>query len=225
MSSPTASVLGEIGLPEPLRALAAKTWDVVIVGAGHNGLACAAYLARAGQRVLVIESRDAGGRRLHHRRTFSWGTHVAVRVSCRPAASPGGEELDLARRGFRWTPAVNGLFVPFLDGCSIQLWDEDARCDDEVRKLAPGDVDGFNAMGDVVRRLRDALRPGPAVRGMHAGRHGMRGSAMRRRGTKLKSGWATIRKRARCCLTGRWRSLWSAIYATSVCRWLISARA
>ena len=37
------------------------------------------------------------------------------------------EELELPRRGFQWTPAVNGLFVPFLDGSSIQLWDDDAR--------------------------------------------------------------------------------------------------
>ena len=57
MSSPTASVLGEIGLSVPIRDLAARSWDVIIVGAGHNGLACAAYLARAGQRVLVIETR------------------------------------------------------------------------------------------------------------------------------------------------------------------------
>jgi phytoene dehydrogenase-like protein len=162
MASPTASVLGEIGLPEPLRGLAAKTWDVVIVGAGHNGLACAAYLAQAGQRVLVIESRTRVGGACTIEEPFP-----GVRMS--PCAYLAGllhplvvKELDLPRRGFRWTPAVNGLFVPFLDGSSIQLWDEDARCVDEVRKLAPGDVVGFNAMGDVVRRLRDALRPAPS---------------------------------------------------------------
>ena len=53
--------MGEIGLPVPIRELAAKTWDVIVVGAGHNGLACAAYLAKAGQRVLVIESRARVG--------------------------------------------------------------------------------------------------------------------------------------------------------------------
>jgi phytoene dehydrogenase-like protein len=69
------------------------------------------------------------------------------------------EELDLPRRGFEWTPAVNGLFVPFLDGSSVQLWDDDARCEAEVQRLAPDDVNGFKAMCDVIRRLRDALRP------------------------------------------------------------------
>jgi phytoene dehydrogenase-like protein len=162
MRSPTADVLGEVGLPVPVRELAAKTWDVIVVGAGHNGLACAAYLARAGQQVLVIESRVRVGGACTIEEPFP-----DVRMS--PCAYLAGllhplviEELELPRRGFRWTPAVNGLFVPFLDGTSLQLWDDDQRCVEEVRALAPGDVDGFKAMSDVIRRLRDALRPRPA---------------------------------------------------------------
>jgi phytoene dehydrogenase-like protein len=165
MTSPTAAVSGEIGLPVPLRELAAKTWDVIVVGAGHNGLACAAYLARAGRQVLVIESRARVGGACTIEEPFP-----GVRMS--PCAYLAGllhplviEELELPRRGFKWTPAVNGLFVPFLDGTSVQLWDDDERCVEEVRALAPGDVDGFNAMSDVIRRLRDALRPGPADSG------------------------------------------------------------
>ncbi len=157
--SSTAAVLGEIGLPVPLRELAAQVWDVVVVGAGHNGLACAAYLARAGKKVLVIESRQRVGGACTIEEPFP-----GVRMS--PCAYLAGllhplvvEELELPRRGFDWTPAVNGLFVPFLDGSSIQLWDDDERCTEEVRRLSSGDVDGFNAMCDVVRRTRDALRP------------------------------------------------------------------
>jgi phytoene dehydrogenase-like protein len=162
MSSPTAAVLGEIGLPVPIRELAARTWDVVVVGAGHNGLACAAYLARAGQRVLVIESRQRVGGACTIEEPFP-----GVRMS--PCAYLAGllhplviEELELPRRGYQWTPAVNGLFVPFLDGASIQLWDDDERCAAEVKALAPGDVAGWHAMNDVIRRLRDALRPAGA---------------------------------------------------------------
>jgi len=162
MRSPTADVLGEVGLPVPVRELAAKTWDVIVVGAGHNGLACAAYLARAGQQVLVIESRVRVGGACTIEEPFP-----DVRMS--PCAYLAGllhplviEELELPRRGFSWTPAANGLFVPFLDGTSLQLWDDDQRCVEEVRALAPGDVDGFKAMSDVIRRLRDALRPRPA---------------------------------------------------------------
>lgn len=159
VSSSTAAVLGKIGLPAPIGELASRRWDVIIVGAGHNGLACAAYLARAGKRVLVLESRLRVGGACTIEETFP-----GVRMS--PCAYLAGllhplvvSELNLPERGFEWTPAVNGLFVPFLDGSSVQLWDDDERCEAEIREFAPADVNGWRAMNDVLRRLRDALRP------------------------------------------------------------------
>ncbi len=159
MFSRTAAVLGKVGLPASLRELATRTWDAVIVGAGHNGLACAAYLARADKRVLVLEARERVGGACTVEEPFP-GVYMS------PCAYLAGllhplvvAELRLAERGFQWTPAVNGLFVPFLDGSSIQLWDDDAACEAEIRRFASGDVEGWRAMNDVIRRLRDALRP------------------------------------------------------------------
>jgi len=156
---PAASVLGRVGLPEPMSALAARRWDVVIVGAGHNGLTCAAYLARAGKRVLVLEARESVGGACTLEETWP-----GVRFS--PCAYVVGllhplvmKELDLKGHGFRWHPAVGGMFVPFEDGSSIQLWTDDAKCEAEVKRFAPGDFDGWRRMVDVKRRLRDALRP------------------------------------------------------------------
>ena len=155
----TADVLGKLGLPIPVHELARRAWDLIIVGAGHNGLECAAYLAQAGQRVLVLESRERVGGACTVEEPFP-----GVRMS--PCAYLAGllhplviEELGLSQRGLTWTPALNGLFVPFPDGSSIQLWDDDARCEEEIRCFSPSDVAGWKAMNDVVRRLRSALRP------------------------------------------------------------------
>jgi phytoene dehydrogenase-like protein len=157
--APAAESLGKIGLPAPIAELASRAWDAILVGAGHNGLACAAYLARAGKRVLVLEGRERIGGACTIEEPFP-----GVRMS--PCAYLAGllhpliiEELGLVQRGFTWTPAVNGLFVPFLDGSSIQLWDDDEQCEAEVRNLSPGDVEGWKAMNAVLRRLRDKLRP------------------------------------------------------------------
>ncbi|HXA57114.1 MAG TPA: NAD(P)/FAD-dependent oxidoreductase [Candidatus Acidoferrum sp.] len=146
-------------MPAPVRELASRRWDVIVVGAGHNGLACATYLARADRRVLVLESQNRVGGACTIDEPFP-----GVRMS--PCAYLAGllhplvvAELDLAERGFEWIPAVNGLFVPFLDGSSAQLWDDDARCEAEIRSFAPQDANGWLAMSDVIRRLRDALRP------------------------------------------------------------------
>lgn len=151
--------LGVIGLPAPVRELAAQRWDVIVVGAGHNGLTCAAYLARAGKRVLVLEARERVGGACTLEEPWP-----GYRIS--PCAYLAGllhplviEELDMAAHGFEWTPASAGMFVPFDDGTCIQLWDDDDRCEEEIRRFSPRDVAGWRAMTDVKRRLRDALRP------------------------------------------------------------------
>jgi phytoene dehydrogenase-like protein len=159
MYLPTSSVLGKIGLPSPIQELSAADWDVIIVGAGHNGLTCATYLARAGKRVLVLEARDRIGGACTAEEPWP-----GVRMS--PCAYLCGllhpkviDELGLVARGFDWIPARNGLFVPFLDGTSVQLYDDDLKCEEEIRRLSPVDIGGWRAMSDVIRRLRDILRP------------------------------------------------------------------
>ena len=65
----------------------------------------------------------------------------------------------MAAHGYAWVPAAAGLFVPFEDGSAVQLWEDDARCAAEVARFAPHDLAGWRAMGEVMRRARDAVRP------------------------------------------------------------------
>jgi phytoene dehydrogenase-like protein len=143
----------------PIRELAARRWDAIVVGAGHNGLTCAAYLARAGKSVLVLESRERLGGACTVEEPWP-----GVRMS--PCAYLAGllhplvvEELTLPAFGFSWTPAVNGLFIPFEDGSSVQLYEDDTQCEAEIARLCPRDVAGWRALCGLIRRTRDKLRP------------------------------------------------------------------
>lgn len=153
------AVMGKLGLPAPLAELVSRRWDAIIVGAGHNGLTCAAYLARAGKRVLVLEARQRIGGACTLAEPFP-GYHIS------PCAYLAGllhrrviDELGLPTRGFRWMPAMAGYFVPFEDGSSILLSEDDDEAVRELKRFAPGDVKGWQAMQAVIARAREALRP------------------------------------------------------------------
>ncbi len=156
----SANVLGRIGIPEPVRALAKRSWDAIVVGAGHNGLACAAYLARAGKRVLVLEARERIGGACTLEEPWP-----GVRMS--PCAYVSGllhpmviRELQMIEHGYDFTPAVNGLFVPFEDGSSVQLYEaNEEQCEEEIRRISPVDVHGYRNMRNAFERACRALRP------------------------------------------------------------------
>ena len=97
------ATLGRVGLPTSIRELASKRWDAIIVGGGHNGLTCAAYLARAGKQVLVLEARERLGGACtieetwaHRRRHLALPQPVAPDNRGSPQGRPGGAESGVA---------------------------------------------------------------------------------------------------------------------------------
>jgi phytoene dehydrogenase-like protein len=142
--------------------LAAQSWDAVVVGGGHNGLTAAAYLARAGRSVLVIERRQQVGGACTLERPFS-----DPRFVISPCAYLVGllhplviEELDLPRYGYRTFVCDPTQWTPFEDGTSLTQWLDEDRTAKEIDALAPSDVEGYVAYVELFRRIRSRLRAG-----------------------------------------------------------------
>ena len=135
--------------------------DVVIVGGGHNGLACAAYLAKAGLDVLVLERRDVLGGAAATEETWpgyriSSASYV---VSLMPPEIVA--ELELKRFGYEVSIITPDYFVPFPDGSSLTLWGDVARDAASIARFSAADAEayvGFDRYFDrVARLLKDLL--------------------------------------------------------------------
>jgi len=165
-ASSVAAVLGKVGLPASLSELAARRWDVAVVGGGHNGLTAAAYLARAGRSVLVLERRERLGGACTLEQPFADQGYLIS-----PCAYVVGlldqvvvDELALERYGYRVFIADPNLWVPFADGTSLAQFVDHDRTVAHLRdnRFSERDIEGMFAYEDMFDRLRLALRAGAA---------------------------------------------------------------
>src|SRR6186997_410114 len=93
-------------------------YDVIVIGGGHNGLTHAAYLARAGRRVLVLERRHVLGGAAVTEEVFP-GFHISVCSYVVSLLRPQIiRDLDLPRHGLTILP-LDGTFTPAADGRSL----------------------------------------------------------------------------------------------------------
>lgn len=151
-----------LGVAAPLAsaAMRARRWDAVVVGAGHNGLTAAAYLAAAGHAVLVLEARDRVGGACTLRQPFA-----DQRYLISPCAYAVGllhplvvDELGLRRHGYAVHLVDPHLWCPFEDGTAVTMWDDDERTAAEVARITPGDVAGLLRYQSLFARARALLR-------------------------------------------------------------------
>jgi phytoene dehydrogenase-like protein len=136
----------------------AQRWDAIIVGGGHNGLVCAAYLAKAGRKVLVLERRHVLGgaavsEELHPGFTFSVCSYVVSLL--RPWII---RDLQLARFGLELIP-LECSFLPLPDGRSLARWDDAERTRREIAAFSQRDSEVYPEFGQAMAQMARVVKP------------------------------------------------------------------
>jgi phytoene dehydrogenase-like protein len=146
--------------PRRARATTAvdRTYDAIVVGAGHNGLVNAAYLAKAGLRTLVLERRHlVGGAAITEElRPGFWFTTFSYALSLlRPQIV---QELELVKHGFM-PLLMPTTFCPKEDGDYLLLGQDHGENQREIARHSPHDADAYDAFDHDITRVLHALRP------------------------------------------------------------------
>jgi phytoene dehydrogenase-like protein len=145
----------------------AESYDAIIIGGGHNGLVCAAYLAKAGQKVLVLEQRHilggaASSDEIFPGFTFSLYSYVVSLF--RPHIV---RELELTRHGYQVIP-LECTFTPFPDGESLTRCGDPEATRREISRFSPHDAEiaprfsmAMTKMASFIKHIIDAPSPDP----------------------------------------------------------------
>src|SRR3982751_6686342 len=134
-----------------------QKYDVVIIGGGHNGLINAAYLARAGKKVLVLERRHLlGGAAVTEEVfpgfRFSVASYVVSLL--RPEII---RDLELPRHGLEILP-LDGTLTP-LDGDYLWRVDDHARTLDELRRWSLSDAEAYDEYALLMAQMARFIKP------------------------------------------------------------------
>ncbi|MEO5918634.1 MAG: NAD(P)/FAD-dependent oxidoreductase [Candidatus Limnocylindrales bacterium] len=139
--------------------MATTGYDAIIVGGGHNGLVCAAYLARAGLRPLVLEARGiVGGASVTQE---PWpGYRISTLAYVSSLLLPRiVRELELERHGYHVWEMSPDYFVPFPDGRHIMIWADTGKSAAEIRRFSERDALAYPRFDDFLSRMAMLIRP------------------------------------------------------------------
>ncbi len=133
-------------------------YDAIIIGGGHNGLTCAAYLARAGRRVKVLEKRHVlGGAAVSEEvyPGFRYSVCSYVVSLLRPQII---RDLDLAKHGLEILP-LECSFTPQLEGPGLVRWPDADKTRREIARLSKKDAELYPQFGRAMGRMSKWVKP------------------------------------------------------------------
>lgn len=133
--------------------------DVIIIGAGHNGLVTAAYLAKAGLKPVVLERRSiVGGAAITEE--FHPGFKVSTLAhSAGPFTKRILDDLSLARHGLEFiTPEIRVLGLN-PDGPPVRLYDDQERTAQELKSVSAADAENYPEFAKSFSQIGGVLRP------------------------------------------------------------------
>jgi phytoene dehydrogenase-like protein len=134
-------------------------YDAIIIGAGHNGLVAAGYLARAGKKVLVLEQRDRVGGACTLEEPwpgFTMSPCAYVVSLLRPEII---RDLELHRYGFDAYVKDPQMFVPYQDGNYLFFRASTEKTVEGIRRLSAHDADAYPRFLNFFDRASDILNP------------------------------------------------------------------
>ena len=135
-----------------------QKYDAIIIGAGHNGLISAAYLAKTGRKVLVLESRHiVGGAAVTEEINPGFKYTVASYVVSllRPEVI---RELDLPRFGLEILP-LESTVTPLPDGNYLARWADHAKTRQEIMRHSVADAEAYDQFGKLMYHMAVMVKP------------------------------------------------------------------
>jgi phytoene dehydrogenase-like protein len=134
-------------------------YDAIVVGAGHNGLVTAGYLARAGWSVLVLERREVVGGACVTEEVFpgyriSTAAYLVSLMQERVV-----RDLELRRYGYDVLPKDPAYFAPYVDGRALFLYADQRRSCDEIARFSKRDADRLPAYEAFIERMARFIEP------------------------------------------------------------------
>ena len=135
------------------------TYDVIIVGGGHNGLVAACYLAKSGLKTLVLEQRDIVGggavtEELAPGFRCSMLDHAAGPLSSQVAA-----DLNLARHGLEMITPEARVLALTAEGRSLCIYNDVGRTVSEIEKFSANDARSYPEFVNSFSRIGRVLAP------------------------------------------------------------------